>query len=75
MTIESDFEPIADNETYKYNFHKGNYIEMRRELASYDWIELFHGKIVEDMYQVLLGILIDLIEKYVPKVKCVPRKR
>ena len=75
VTIESDFEPIADNKTYKYNFHKGNYIEMRRELTSYDWIELFHGKTFEDMYQVLLGILIDLTEKYIPKVKCVPRKR
>ena len=72
---DSDFEPAAENESYKYNFLKGNYAEMRRELATYDWEKLFSGKSVEEMYHILLSILLELIDKYVPKMKRVLKKR
>ena len=75
MMIECDYMQEEEYETYKYNFHKGNYTEIRRELTSYDWILLFEGKTVEEMYRILLTILLELIEKYVPKIKCVQRKR
>ena len=75
LLLDTDVEAVDSSQQTRYNFHKANYVEIRRELDEIDWIELFSDKEVEEMYQILVGILCDLIDKYVPKIVCNVGKR
>ena len=53
ILLDTDVEAVDSSQQTRYNFHKANYVEIRRELAEIDWIELFSDKEVEEMYQIL----------------------
>ena len=59
-TLISDFMmdgvvvDYTENSHYRYNFHKGNYTEMRRELALTEWNEIFEGKSLHEKYEVFV---------------------
>ena len=57
---------------YKYCFHKGDYDMIRRNLSVINWEERFEGKSLVEKYEILVSVIINLIEQYVPKVKCAP---
>lgn len=73
--MDVDIEPDVEAVAYKYNFHRGNYEAIRNKLSEIEWMELFRGRSVEEMNQILVSILAELIEDYVPKVQCVTKKR
>ena len=68
--IDDGVEETFDNGTYKYNFHKGNYVEIRRELSEVDWEDLFSGKTALEKYEVFANTCTRLIDKHIPKVRC-----
>lgn len=68
--LDTDLDDVDGAQQLRYNFHKANYAEIRRELEEVNWNELFRNKEVEEMYQILVNILCDLIDKYVPKIVC-----
>ena len=74
-TIMFDFlidgceDAIDRNVRYKYCFYRGNYAEIKRELAQIDWNQVFNGKTVLEKYDILVSICSELIEKYVPKTE------
>lgn len=72
--MDGDPKQEEEEETYKFSFHKGNYTEIRRLLSEIDWYTVFEDKPVEEMYEVFVKILMDLINKYVPKVRCTTGK-
>ena len=68
--VDTDCSLEAEDEHYKYCFHKCNYANIRRALAAIDWDTLFNNKSVSEMYNIFVGICLALIENYVPRVKC-----
>ena len=58
-----------DNQ-YKYCFYKGDYDMIRRHLSEINWHDRFLGKTLMEKYEILVGIITNLVELYVPKVKC-----
>ena len=70
--LESEVLEADTDERYKYSFHKGDYDMIRRCLNEINWEERFEGKSLVEKYETLVGIIVNLIELYVPKVKCVP---
>ena len=75
LVLDADIEELNSAQQFRYNFHKANYVEIRRELSEINWVELFRDREVEEMYQILVGILCELIDKYVPKTVCSAGKR
>ena len=75
LVLDTDNVEVNSGQQFRYNFHKANYVEMKNELAQFDWIELFRDKEVDEMYRILVRILCDLIDKYVPKIACNVGKR
>ena len=73
--VIDDLRDDIEMPTYRYNFHKANFVEIRRELSEINWQVLFADKNVEEMYQILVNILCDLIDKYVPLIRCTKGKR
>ena len=74
-TISFDFvtcnEPLQadlDNQ-YKYCFYKGDYDMIRRHLSEINWHDRFLGKTLMEKYEILAGIITNLVELYIPKVK------
>ena len=60
----------------RFNFHKGDYEAMRKELASHNWENEsgFSDTVgttgrVEKMWQAFSSVMTPIIEKYVPKIK------
>ena len=75
LVLDADIEELHGAQQFRYNFHKANYVEIRRELSEINWVELFRDREVEEMYQILVGILCELTDKYVPKTVCSAGKR
>ena len=74
LIIDGEISEFGEKEIFKYNFHKGDYNGMRQELAQQDWVRLFEGKSVEEKFMILITILCNLTDKYVPKYKCSNKK-
>ena len=68
--IDTDDTVETEDEQYKYCFHRCDYASIKRELAEFDWDTLFENKTVLEMYSIFVDICLNLIEMYVPKIKC-----
>ena len=72
--IDGSPQDSDNEECYKYCFYKGDYDKIRQHLSQVNWSEVFHGKSVIEKYEIFVEICSELIEKFVPKVKCVTSK-
>ena len=59
--------------TYKRNFHKGNYKDMRKYLAKLDWNNMLMNKTAIECWNILKYEIESIIDKFVPFQK--QRKR
>ena len=50
----------------KLDWHKGNFLKISEELDSQDWETLFHGLDADVCYNILLGIVNESVERWVP---------
>ena len=64
-----------DETVTKINYFKGNYDEMRSELAKVDWRNLFIGKSIAEMWDIFLNIYKEMVDKYIPTNKFNPNQR
>ena len=53
----------------RINYRKANYDQMKIELLKIDWLNLFEGKSVNEMYDYFLDHYNHLCESYIPKIK------
>ena len=56
---------IRDSETLKYNFHKGDYVTINKELQSVDWGQL-HNMNVQERWDFFQEKLQSSIENHIP---------
>ena len=61
--------------TYRRNFHKGNYKDMRKYLAKLDWNNMLMDKTATDCWSILKYELESVIDKFVPFKKQGKRSR
>ena len=55
-----------NKKTYKRNFHKGNYKDMRKYLAKLDWNNMLMNKIAIECWNILKYEIESIINKFVP---------
>ena len=55
-----------NKKTYKRNFHKGNYKDMRKYLAQLDWNNMLMNKTVIECWNILKYEIESIIDKFVP---------
>ena len=55
-----------NKKTYKRNFHKGNYKDMRKYLAKLDWNNMLMNKIAIECWNILKYEIESIIDKFVP---------
>ena len=56
-----------DSERIAYNYAKGDYISIKTEMATIEWVNLMQHLTVEDSWNEFKEILNTLKEKYIPK--------
>ena len=61
--------------TYRRNFHKGNYEDMRKYVAKLDWNNMLRNKTAIDCWNILKYEIESIIDKYVPLKKQGKRSR
>jgi len=52
-TLTWTFQCYMKTKVVKYNFEKGNYVEMRRELETFQWHEQLKDKPVDEMWNII----------------------
>ena len=55
-----------NKQTYKRNFHKGNYKDMRKYLAKLDWNNMLMNKTAIECWNILKYEIESIIDKFVP---------
>ena len=55
-----------NKKTYKRNFHKGNYKDMRKYLAKLDWNNMLTNKTAIECWNILKYEIESIIDKFVP---------
>ena len=55
--------------TYRRNFHKGNYKDMRKYLAKLDWNNMLINKTAIECWNILIYEIESIIDKFVPLKK------
>ena len=55
-----------NKKTYKINFHKGNYKDMRKYLAKLDWNNMLMNKTAIECWNILKYEIESIIDKFVP---------
>ena len=55
-----------NKKTYKRNFHKGNYKDMRKYLAKLDWNNMLMNKTANECWNILKYEIESIIDKFVP---------
>ena len=55
-----------NKKTYKRNFHKGNYKDMRKYLAKLDWNNMLMNKTAIECWNILKYEIESIIDKFVP---------
>ena len=58
-----------NNKTYRRNFHKGNYKNMRKYLAKLDWNNMLMNKTAIECWNILKYEIESIIDKFVPLKK------
>ena len=58
-----------NKKTYKRNFHKGNYKDMRKYLAKLDWNNMLMNKAAIECWNILKYEIESIIDKFVPKTR------
>ena len=58
----------------KYNYNKGKYGEIRKNIQERDWKENFKNKTVEESCGILKGELLRLRDEFVPTIKKIGRQ-
>ena len=61
--------------TSKFNYNKGNYEQLRQELALYDWQEEFENLNVEEGWECFEKKMTIAMERSIPKMKTSNKKR
>ena len=56
----------TNKKTYKRNFHKGNYKDMRKYLAKLDWNNMLMNKTAIECWNILKYEIESIIDKFVP---------
>ena len=64
-----------NKKTYRRNFHKGNYKDMRKYLAKLDWNNMLMNKIAIECWNILKYEIESIIDKFVPLKKQGKRSR
>ena len=64
-----------NKKTYRRNFHKGNYKDMRKYLAKLDWNNMLMNKIAIECWNILKYEIESIIDKFVPLKKQRKRSR
>ena len=64
-----------NNKTYRRNFHKGNYKDMRKYLAKLDWNTMLINKTAIECWNILKYEIESIIDKFVPFEKQGKRSR
>jgi len=61
------YETVLDNNKQNvFNYHKGNYAEINKELLSVDWNTRFQNKNTEEMWKEISEDLLESRSKYIP---------
>ena len=60
---------INNKKTYRRNFHKGNYKDMRKYLAKLDWNNILMDKTAIECWNIIKYELESIIYKFVPLKK------
>ena len=55
-----------NKKTYRTNFHKGNYKDMRKYLAKLDWNNMLMNKTAIECWNILIYEIESIIDKFVP---------
>ena len=55
-----------NKKTYRRNFHKGNFKDMRKYLAKLDWNNMLMNKTATECWNILKYEIESIIDKYVP---------
>ena len=63
INVKSESKKIK---TYKRNFHKGNYKDMRKYLAKLDWNNMLMNKTAIECWNILKYEIESIIDKFVP---------
>ena len=64
-----------NKKTYRRNFHKGNYKDMRKYLAKLDWNNMMMNKTAIERWNILKYKIKSIIDKFVPLKKQGKRSR
>ena len=65
--FDINVKPESKNKkTYKRNFHKGNYKDMRKYLAKLDWNNMLMNKTAIECWNILKYEIESIIDKFVP---------
>ena len=64
-----------NKKTYRRNFHKGNYKDMRKYLAKLDWNNMLMNKTATECWNILKYEIVSIINKFVPLKKQGKRSR
>ena len=64
-----------NKKTYRRNFHKGNYKDMRKYLAKLDWNNMLMNKTAIECWNILKYEIESIIDKFVPLKKQGKRSR
>ena len=64
-----------NKKTYRSNFHKGNYNDMRKYLAKLDWNNMLMNKTAIECWTILKYDIESIIDKFVPLKKQGKRSR
>ena len=64
-----------NKKTYRRNFHKGNYRDMRKYLAKLDWNNMLMNKTAIECWNILKYEIENIIDKFVPLKKKGKRSR
>ena len=74
MTIEKEDE--SEHRQVKINYWKGNYNEIHDALSNTNWVDLLNGKAeVNDKWIAFKEVVLDLVEKWIPKKLISKRKK
>ena len=55
--------------THSLNYYKGDYLSMKANLCKIDWQKLFNGKNTEQCWTDFKSILLENVDKHIPKSK------
>ena len=64
-----------NKKTYRRNFHKGNYKDMRKYLAKLNWNNMLKNKTATECWNIIKYEIESIIDKFVPLKKQEKRSR